>query len=192
MYLIVGLGNPGSKYDGTRHNAGFEVIDALSKEHQIAVAHKEHKGLVGKGVIEGQKVMLVKPQTFMNLSGECVIELTEYYGIDPKSELIVISDDVTLSCGNIRVRKKGSAGGHNGLKDIIAWVDTTEFARIRVGVGEVPQGGDMINHVLGRYSQEDRERVDASIEKAKGAVSLILQGKMDEAMNRYNAKEKID
>lgn len=191
MFLIVGLGNPGSKYDGTRHNAGFEVIDALSKEYNILVSHKEHKGLVGKGVIEGHKVMLVKPQTFMNLSGECVIELAEYYGIDVKTELLVISDDVTLSTGNIRVRKKGSAGGHNGLKDIIAWTDTNEFARVRVGVGECTDG-DMINHVLGRYSTEDRQRVDASLEKAIGAVKYFLDGNLDMAMNKYNAKEKID
>ena len=191
MYLIVGLGNPGSKYDGTRHNVGFEVIDALSKEYGIDVNHKEHKGLVGKGIIEGKKVMLVKPQTFMNLSGECVIELAKYYDIDPKSELLVISDDVTLSTGNIRVRKKGSAGGHNGLKDIIAWTDTTEFARIRVGVGEVPEKGDMVNHVLGRYSEEDRKRVDDSFEKAKGAVVCFLNDDLDGAMNKYNVKEKI-
>lgn len=191
MFLIVGLGNPGSKYDGTRHNAGFEVIDALSKEYNISVSHKEHKGLVGKGIIEGHKVMLVKPQTFMNLSGECVIELAEYYGIDVKTELLVISDDVTLSTGNIRVRKKGSAGGHNGLKDIIAWTDTNEFARVRVGVGECTDG-DMINHVLGRYSTEDRQRVDASLEKAIGAVKYFLDGNLDMAMNKYNAKEKID
>lgn len=189
MFLIVGLGNPGSKYDGTRHNVGFEVIDDISKEYGIPVSHKEHKGLVGKGVIEGHKVMLVKPQTFMNLSGECVIELAEYYGIDPKTELIVISDDVTLSTGNIRVRRKGSAGGHNGLKDIIAWTDTNEFTRVRVGVGEVPEKGDMVSHVLGRYDAEDRKRVDYSFSKAKGAVIDFLNGDIDAAMNKYNVKE---
>lgn len=189
MYLIVGLGNPGSKYDGTRHNVGFEVIDALSKQYGIDVSHKEHKGLVGKGVIEGQKVMLVKPQTFMNCSGECVIELSNYYGVDPENELLVISDDVTLSTGNIRVRKKGSAGGHNGLKDIIAWTGTQNFPRVRVGVGEVPENGDMVNHVLGRYSKEDREKVDSSFEKAIGAVQCYLNDDLDGAMNKYNKKE---
>lgn len=189
MYLIVGLGNPGSKYDKTRHNIGFETIDALSKKYQIDVAHKEHKGLVGKGMIDGSKVMLVKPQTYMNLSGECVIELCQYYGIDPEEELIVVSDDVTLSCGRIRVRKKGSAGGHNGLKDIIAWTDTTNFKRVRVGVGEVPEGWDMADHVLGHYNEEDRKLVDEAIDLATGAIELMLKGEVDLAMSRYNSKE---
>ncbi len=191
MYLIVGLGNPDRKYEGTRHNVGFEAIDAISKEFGIEVSHKEHKGIVGKGIIEGQKVMLVKPQTYMNLSGECVFELCDYYEVDPESELIVISDDVSLSTGNIRVRKKGSAGGHNGLKNIISLLDTNVFPRIRVGVGEC-EDGDMVSHVLGRYNPEDRQRVDASMEKVLGALLLFLQGDLDGAMNRYNVKEKID
>lgn len=191
MFLIVGLGNPGAKYDGTRHNVGFEAIDTLSKKYDIAVNHKEHKGLVGKGMIAGQKVMLVKPQTYMNLSGECVFELAEYYDVDPESELIVISDDVSLSTGHIRVRKKGSAGGHNGLKNIIALLDTNAFPRVRVGVGEC-ENGDMINHVLGHYNAEDRERVDDSLKKAVGAVELFLEGNIEQAMNKYNVKEKVD
>ena len=192
MFLVVGLGNPGDKYEGTRHNVGFEVIDVLSKDFGIAVTHSEHKGLVGKGVIEGHKVILVKPQTFMNLSGECVRELLDYYDIDPMTQMVVISDDVTLSTGNIRIRKKGSAGGHNGLKNIIAHTGTTEFTRVRVGVGEVPHQGDMINHVLGRYDTKDRERVDYSFSKAKGAVLDFLNDDIDGAMNKYNVKEKFD
>ncbi|MCR4567639.1 MAG: aminoacyl-tRNA hydrolase [Pseudobutyrivibrio sp.] len=191
MFLIVGLGNPERKYDGTRHNVGFEAIDAISEKYGIDVKHKEHKGLVGKGIINGQKVMLVKPQTYMNLSGECVFELTEYYGVDPTTELIIISDDVSLSTGNIRVRKQGSAGGHNGLKSIIGLLDTKNFPRIRVGVGEC-QKGDMIAHVLGRYDDEDRKRVDDSFEKVVGAVELFLEGNLDSAMNKYNVKEKIE
>lgn len=190
MYLIVGLGNPGSKYDGTRHNVGFEAIDRISREYDIPVTHQEHKGLTGKGIIEGSKVMLVKPQTYMNCSGECVIELCQYYDIDPEAELLVISDDVSLSTGNIRVRKKGSAGGHNGLKDIIAWTDTSAFARIRVGVGECK--GDMIAHVLGRYDEVDRARVDDSLDKVVGALKLYLAGDIEGAMNKYNVKEKLD
>ena len=189
MYLIVGLGNPERKYDGTRHNVGFEAIDAISKKFGIEVNHKEHKGLVGKGIINGRKVILVKPQTYMNLSGECVMPLAEYYDVDPTTELVVISDDVSLSTGNIRVRKKGSAGGHNGLKNIIALLGTNEFPRIRVGVGEC-QDGDMVAHVLGRYSQDDRERVDSSMEKVIGAVELFLEEDLDSAMNKYNIKEK--
>ena len=191
MFLVVGLGNPGDKYEGTRHNVGFEVIDVLSKDFGIAVTHSEHKGLVGKGVIEGHKVILVKPQTFMNLSGECVRELLDYYDIDPMTQMVVISDDVTLSTGNIRIRKKGSAGGHNGLKSIIAHTGTTEFTRVRVGVGEVPHQGDMINHVLGRYDTKDRERVDYSFSKAKGAVLDFLNDDIDGAMNKYNVKDDI-
>lgn len=189
MFLIVGLGNPERKYEGTRHNVGFEAVDAISKKFGIEVNHKEHKGLVGKGIINGQKVILVKPQTYMNLSGECVYELCEYYDVDPESELIVISDDVSLSTGNIRVRKKGSAGGHNGLKNIIALLDTNAFPRVRVGVGEC-ENGDMVSHVLGHYDAEDRERVDASMEKVIGAVELFLQDDLDSAMNQYNVKEK--
>ncbi|MCR5194841.1 MAG: aminoacyl-tRNA hydrolase [Pseudobutyrivibrio sp.] len=191
MFLIVGLGNPERKYDGTRHNVGFEAIDAIAQKYGIDVKHKEHKGLVGKGRINGKKVMLVKPQTYMNLSGECIFELTEYYDVDPITELIVISDDVSLSTGNIRVRKKGSAGGHNGLKSIIGLLDTNEFPRIRVGVGEC-QNGDMVAHVLGRYDSEDRQRVDDSFEKVIGAVELFLEGQLDSAMNKYNVKEKIE
>lgn len=191
MFLIVGLGNPGAKYDGTRHNVGFEVIDALSDKYGIAVKHKEHKGLVGKGMIADKKALLVKPQTFMNLSGESVFELTEYYDVDPETELIVISDDVSLSTGNIRVRKKGSAGGHNGLKSIIGLLDTNVFPRVRVGVGECTDG-DMVAHVLGKYDSKDRERVDKSLEKAVGAIELILSGDIEQAMNKYNVKEKLD
>jgi PTH1 family peptidyl-tRNA hydrolase len=125
----------------------------------------------------------------MNLSGECVLPLTDYYEIDPSTEMVVISDDVSLSTGNIRVRKKGSAGGHNGLKNIIALIGSNEFPRIRVGVGEC-ENGDMVSHVLGRYDKEDRERVDASMEKVIGAVELFLDGDLDSAMNKYNVKEK--
>lgn len=191
MFLIVGLGNLERKYEGTRHNVGFEAIDAISKKFGIDVNHKEHKGIVGKGIINGHKVILVKPQTYMNLSGECVFELTEYYDVDPTQELVVISDDVSLSTGNIRVRKKGSAGGHNGLKSIIGLLDTNEFPRIRVGVGEC-EHGDMVAHVLGRYNEEDRERVDSSFDKVIGALELFLDGDLDAAMNKYNVKEKVE
>jgi PTH1 family peptidyl-tRNA hydrolase len=191
MFLIVGLGNPERKYEGTRHNVGFEAIDAIAKHFNIEVNHKEQKGIVGKGIINGQKVILAKPQTYMNLSGECVAPLCDYYEIDPESELVVISDDVSLSTGNIRVRKKGSAGGHNGLKNIIALLGTTTFPRIRVGVGECTNG-DMVAHVLGRYNEEDRKNVDASFEKVIGAVEYFLEGNLDAAMNKYNVKEKND
>ena len=191
MFLIVGLGNPERKYDGTRHNVGFEAIDAISKQFGIEVNHKENKGIVGKGIINGNKVILVKPQTYMNLSGECVQPLCDYYDVDPETELIVISDDVSLSTGNIRVRKKGSAGGHNGLKNIIQMLGSNVFPRIRVGVGEC-ENGDMVSHVLGRYNEEDRKKVDDSMEKVIGALELFLQDDLDGAMNKYNVKENLD
>ena len=142
MYIIVGLGNPGKEYANTRHNIGFDVIDVLAKEANIDVLEKKNKALVGKGIIDGQRCILAKPQTFMNLSGMSVSELVQYYKIDEKSELIVISDDISLDVGQIRVRKKGSAGGHNGLKNIIAQLGHEEFIRIKMGVGEKPK--DMI------------------------------------------------
>ena len=191
MYLIVGLGNPERKYEGTRHNVGFEAIDAIAKHFNIEVNHKEQKGIVGKGIINGHKVILAKPMTYMNLSGECVQPLCDYYDVDSESELVVISDDISLSTGNIRVRKKGSAGGHNGLKNIISLLGTNAFPRIRVGVGEC-KNGDLVSHVLGRYDAEDREKVDASFEKVIGALELFLEGDLDAAMNKYNVKEKLE
>ena len=191
MFLIVGLGNPERKYEGTRHNVGFEAIDAIAKHFNIEVNHKEQKGIVGKGIINGHKVILAKPMTYMNLSGECVQPLCDYYDVDSESELVVISDDISLSTGNIRVRKKGSAGGHNGLKNIISLLGTNAFPRIRVGVGEC-KNGDLVSHVLGRYDAEDREKVDASFEKVIGALELFLEGNLDAAMNKYNVKEKLE
>ena len=189
MYLIVGLGNPGSKYDKTRHNAGFDAIDYIASKYNIDITKNEKKGLTGRGIISGQKVLLVKPQTFMNCSGQCVAELSEYYDIDPTTELIVLSDDVTLAPGNIRIRKKGSAGGHNGLKDIIAWTDTQEFMRVRIGVGEVPEKGDMVNHVLGHFSKEDREALEGCFDNVCSAVELMIADDIEGAMNAYNSNK---
>ena len=186
MFLIVGLGNPTNEYKGTRHNAGFEVIDLLSQRHNIPVTKAEHKGLLGKGLINGQKVILCKPLTYMNASGECVNRICNYYGIDPSTELLVISDDVTLDCGSIRIRAKGSAGGHNGLKDIIAWCDTQSFARIRVGVGILPKGKDMVSHVLGHFNNADSIAMKDGYTKAADAVPYILDGHIDKAQNLFN------
>ena len=139
MFVIVGLGNPDKRYEKTRHNIGFDVIDALADQYNIVVKEKKHKALCGTGAIEGRKVLLVKPQTYMNLSGESVAEVMQFYKIDPESEMLIIFDDISLAPGNIRVRKKGSAGGHNGIKSIIAHLGTEKFKRIRVGVGEKPK-----------------------------------------------------
>ena len=140
MKVIVGLGNPGKKYDNTRHNIGFEALDYIADKEGISINTGKHKALIGTGYMGGEKVLLVKPQTFMNLSGESVAELLHYYKIDPEEELLVIFDDISLAPGNIRIRKKGSAGGHNGIKNIIAMTGTENFKRIKVGVGEKPAG----------------------------------------------------
>lgn len=188
MYIIAGLGNPGKEYDNTRHNAGFMAIDALSKKYGIDVTEKKAKGLIGKGVIEGHKVILVKPQTFMNLSGDCLRELTDYFKIDVENELIVIYDDITLDVGGLRVRKKGSAGGHNGMKSIIANLGTMDFQRIRVGIGEKPAKMDLADWVLGHFKKEDMEALQDALSESTEAVKLILDGETDEAMNKYNRK----
>lgn len=188
MYVIAGLGNPGDKYEKTRHNVGFDVIDLLAEKNNIAVTEHKYKALIGKGRIGGCPVILVKPQTFMNLSGESIGEILRFYKLDPTEDLIVISDDVTLDPGTLRIRKKGSAGGHNGLKNIIAHCGTQEFTRVRVGVGKLPPQGDMIAHVLGRPVSEDRKMIELSYERAVQAVDCILQEDVEMAMSRYNGK----
>lgn len=192
MILIVGLGNPGKQYKHTRHNVGFDVIDVMADKYNISVTEKKHKALCGKGIIEGQKVVLAKPQTFMNLSGESVAELLNFYKSDPETELIVIFDDISLAPGNIRVRKKGSAGGHNGIKNIIAMTGTQNFMRIKVGVGEKPAGWDLADHVLGHFDAADRKLVESAMEDAMGAAILMMQGEADKAMNDYNRKKQED
>ena len=190
MYIIVGLGNPGDKYEKTRHNVGFNVIDLLAKEYSIDVSKIKHKALIGEGRVGTEKVILVKPMTYMNLSGDSVAEIVNFYKLDPESEMIVIFDDISLAPGNIRVRKKGSAGGHNGIKSIIARCGTQNFMRIKVGVGEKPQGWDLADHVLGRFSTEDRVLVEDAIRDACSAAVLMMQGDVDAAMNHFNAKKQ--
>lgn len=188
MYIIVGLGNPGREYSNTRHNIGWEVIDALAAEHGIDVLEKKHKAIIGKGVIAGQKCILVKPQTYMNLSGESVRQVLNYYKADEEQELIVISDDVSLDVGQIRIRKKGSAGGHNGLKSIIGHLGHDVFRRVKMGVGEKPKGFDLADWVLGHYNTADRKSMDEAVKRAVQAIELMLTEGPDVAMNRYNRK----
>ena len=190
MFLIVGLGNPEKKYDKTRHNIGFDTIDALADKYNISMNEKKHKALCGTGVIDGVKVLLAKPQTYMNLSGDSVAEIVNFYKIDPEEEMIGIFDDISLAPGNIRVRKKGSAGGHNGIKSIIARTGTQNFMRIKVGVGEKPAGWDLADHVLGHFSREDRALVEDAIKDAEAAAVLMMQGQVDKAMNDFNAKKQ--
>lgn len=188
MFIIVGLGNPGREYNNTRHNIGFDVIDVIADKHNISVIEKKHKAIIGKGVIDGQKVILVKPQTYMNLSGESVREIMDYYKIDPTEELIVISDDISLDVGNIRIRKKGSAGGHNGLKSIIQHIGTDQFMRVKMGVGEKPKGYDLADYVLGHFTSDERKVMDESAKSANEAVCMMLRMDADGAMNKFNTK----
>ena len=190
MYIIAGLGNPGKEYENTRHNIGFDVIDRLAEEENIAVMESKHKALIGKGYVAGQKVILAKPQTFMNLSGESIREIVDYYKVDDTTELIVISDDISLDVGQLRIRKKGSAGGHNGIKNIIANLGTDVFPRIKIGVGEKPKKYDLADYVLGHFSKEDRELMEEGYDRADHAVGMILNGEIEAAMNQYNRKVK--
>ncbi|HIZ07821.1 MAG TPA: aminoacyl-tRNA hydrolase [Candidatus Eubacterium avistercoris] len=191
MFLIAGLGNPSSRYEKTRHNIGFDVIDAVSDRYNIEVKEKKAKALCGSGFIEGQKVLLVKPQTYMNLSGDSISALTNFYKLDPARELIVIYDDISLDPGNIRIRKKGSAGGHNGVKDIIAKIGTDQFPRIKVGVGAKPENWDLADYVLSRFSQGERRLVDEAAAESVEALALMVQGRIEEAMNLYNRKKTV-
>lgn len=190
MYIIVGLGNPGREYENTRHNIGFDVIEVLAEQEKIDVLEKKHKAVIGKGYIQGEKVILAKPQTFMNLSGESVRRLVDYYKVDETDRLIVISDDVSLDPGMLRIRKKGSAGGHNGLKNIIAHLGHENFQRIKMGVGEKPRNFDLADYVLGHFTDGERKLMDEAALKAADAVRLIMAEGIDTAMNQYNKKAK--
>lgn len=188
MYIIVGLGNPDRQYQNTRHNIGFDVVDVIASKNNITVGERKHKALIGKGFVGGEKAVLVKPQTYMNLSGESVREVIDFYKIDEKKELIVISDDVSLDVGQIRIRKKGSAGGHNGLKNIILHLGHDEFKRVKMGVGEKPSGYDLADYVLGHFPKEEREIMDESAKRAADAVEIMITDGADAAMNQYNKK----
>lgn len=190
MYIIAGLGNPGKEYEKTRHNVGFDVIDAIADKYNISVLELKHKAMLGRGYVEGQKVVLVKPLTFMNLSGESIRPVMDYYKADAQTELIVISDDISLEPGRLRVRKKGSAGGHNGLKNIIRQLGHDNFQRVRIGVGEKPKNYDLADWVLGHFSKGEREAVDEAVIKAVRAVEMILTDGADAAMNEFNRKGK--
>ena len=189
MYLIVGLGNPGKQYEATRHNMGFDAIDYLIEKYNIPQAGVKFNAMYGKGVIGGEKVILMKPLSFMNLSGGPVQAMANYFKIDPETEMVVIYDDIDLEPGQIRIRKQGSAGGHNGIKDIIRRLGTEKFLRIKVGVGAKPKGWDLADHVLSRFADSDRRLVDEAIENAGDAVEKILSQGPDAAMNEYNRKK---
>lgn len=188
MYLIVGLGNPGRQYEGTRHNMGFDTIDYLIEKYRIPQGGVKFNAMYGKGIIGGEKVILMKPLSFMNLSGGPVREMANYFKIDPETEMIVIYDDIDLDPGQLRIRKQGSAGGHNGIKDLIRQLGTQKFLRVKVGVGAKPRGWDLADYVLGRFADSDRRLVDEAIARAGDAVDVIISRGADAAMNEYNKK----
>lgn len=188
MFIIVGLGNPTKEYEGTRHNVGFAVIDAIADKYNISVTERKNRAFCGKGIIEGQKVILAKPQTYMNLSGESVRGLVDYYKVDEETELLIIFDDISLDVGQLRIRTKGSAGGHNGIKSIISHLGTQEFTRIKVGVGDKPKGWDLADYVLGRFPEEEEPTVRESLKRASEACKSIVTDGVDAAMNQYNKK----
>lgn len=190
MYIIAGLGNPTSQYERTRHNVGFDTIDEIANEYHILMNEAKFRSVCGIGMIGGQKVLLMKPQTYMNNSGEAIGAALHFYKLDPSSELLVVYDDISLEPGNLRIRQKGSAGGHNGIKSIIAHVGTQEFARIKIGVGAKPQGWDLADHVLSRFPKEERKAVQEAMKDAVAAVSMIAAGDVAHAMNCYNKKKK--
>ena len=185
MYLIVGLGNPEEEYGKTRHNMGFNVINKLSNKYRIEVNKKKFDGLCGDGMIEGEKVILLKPQTYMNLSGKSIIQVVNFYKI-PLENIIVIYDDIDIEPGLIRIRKKGSSGSHNGMKSVIAELGSGEFMRVRVGIGKPKYDGDMINYVIGAVPEEEQKELENGVERAKEAVIEILRSGIDTSMNKFN------
>jgi PTH1 family peptidyl-tRNA hydrolase len=188
MKLIVGLGNPGAEYAGTRHNVGFEVIERLANRHGIAVVRRDFRSVFGDGRIADEKVILMRPMTYMNLSGEAVGALCRFYKIAP-GDVWVVLDDVALPPGQLRLRYKGSAGGHNGLESVLRHLQTPAVPRIRIGVG-APQPGELIGHVLSRFRREELPVMAAAYERAADAVECALREGFETAMNRFNVSER--
>lgn len=185
MKIIVGLGNPGSEYEKTRHNTGFMVIDKIAEKYNIEIKKEKSKALIGTGEINREKVMLVKPQTFMNLSGEAVRGIMDFYK-ESIDNLLVVFDDIDLELGNIRIKERGSAGTHNGMKSVVQNVGTVDFKRVKVGIGKPKGNMDLVNYVLGKFFDDELKILTGSIEKAVDAVEIIVSGNVSKAMNLYN------
>lgn len=187
MKIIAGLGNPGKEYENTKHNVGFLTIDILAEKYDIKVNKIKFKGLIGEGIIGTEKVILVKPQTYMNLSGQCIREIVAFYKLDME-DLVVIYDDIDLPMGNLRIRKKGSAGTHNGMRSIIYDLQDDGFPRVRVGIGG-ERKGDLANYVISGFSGDDRKLIEEAIVKAADAVTCLVEDGIDRAMVDYNTKK---
>ena len=191
MYYIVGLGNPGIQYENTRHNAGFIAIDYLARKYSIDVRKIKFKSLIGQGVISGHKVMLVKPQTYMNNSGEAIREIYKYFDFD-HDKLIVIYDDIDIDFGSIRIRKKGSAGTHNGMKSIIYNLEFDDFPRIKVAVGKKPSYMDLANFVLSGFSKQEVKIIEDEVKLASDAIEMILEEGIEKSMSMFNSKRLVE
>lgn len=189
MYIIVGLGNPSRQYIATRHNIGFDAVTCISDEYGISLDFKKHKAVCGKGMINGQKVLLAQPQTYMNLSGESIRELVGFYKINPEEELIIIYDDTSLEVGQLRIRPSGSAGGHNGVKSIINCLGTQTFPRIKIGIGSKPSGWDLADYVLRRFEGGEQSTIREALKETAEAVDVIVNNGIELAMNRFNVRK---
>ena len=189
MYLVVGLGNPGKQYEATRHNMGFDTIDVLVERHKIPQGGVKFNAMYGSGFIGGEKVIFMKPLSFMNLSGESIRPLADYYKVDPE-DILIVYDDISLAPGQLRIRAKGSAGGHNGIKSIIAHLGTQEFPRVKVGVGEKPSRMDLADYVLGHFSKEEQATMADAVKEAADAVCEIVNVGIAQAMNDHNRKKE--
>lgn len=185
MYLIVGLGNPEEQYSRTRHNMGFDTINQISKKYEIDMNRKKFTSIYGSGVVEGQNVILLKPQTYMNESGKAIREFRDFYKIE-QDHILVIYDDMDVEKGKIKIRKQGSAGSHNGMKSVIEQLKTKNINRIRIGIGKPEYEHDMINYVINKISEPEYKELQVGIEKASRAISEILKNGIDIAMNKYN------
>ena len=185
MYLIVGLGNPESDYSNTRHNMGFNTINKLAKQYEIEISRSKFKGLYGTGMIEGEKVILLKPQTFMNLSGESIKEIVEFFKIEME-QIIIIYDDIDIEPGTIKIRKAGGPGTHNGMKSVVHELNTQNFKRVRVGIGMPEETEDLVEYVIGAIPEEEKEKLDKGTDLAKDAVIEIIKSGIDIAMNKFN------
>ena len=189
MILIAGLGYPGKEYENTRHNAGFLVLDTLAQKLGADLSERKHRALCGKAVIGGQKVILLKPQTYMNSSGESIRAAADYYKVPPE-DILVVYDDISLAPGQLRIRAKGSAGGHNGIKSIIAHLGTQEFPRVKVGIGEKPPRMDLADYVLGHFSSGEKKIMEEAAKEAADAICEIVNVGIEQAMNDHNRRKE--
>lgn len=189
MILIAGLGNPGKEYENTRHNAGFLVLDTLAQKLGADLSERKHRALCGKAVIGGQKVILLKPQTYMNSSGESIRAAADYYKVPPE-DILVVYDDISLAPGQLRIRAKGSAGGHNGIKSIIAHLGIQEFPRVKVGIGEKPPRMDLADYVLGHFSSGEKKIMEEAAKEAADAICEIVNVGIEQAMNDHNRRKE--